>query len=132
MTAIPQIRRLVAEDFPQQKSWIRPMFQILNLFMESIVTSINRKLTIRGNMAADMQSVTLYSAPSAANPFPLQWQLTETPASILIGGISGVTISAAVSLQWSYDNKGLNITNLIGVTPTNTAPITLQLVIFTG
>ena len=137
MSKIPQIKRLVLEDFPEQKSWIARLFLPLNTFMESVVTAFNKNLTIAGNMAGDIKVVTLSSSPSATAPFLVPWSLSASPKSIHIGKVERVdkaafVLSVAPAIQWRYDSYGLAITNLLGVVPTSAVQYNLTLVIFTG
>ena len=131
MAKIPQIRRLIAEDFAEQKAWIRPLFLVLNQFMETVVTGLNRTLTLKENMAADIITVTLSSVPSANSPLVVAWSLPKPPVALLIGNVTGTTLTTAASIQWAYETS-LQITNLVGCTPTAAAPVTLTLVAFTG
>jgi hypothetical protein len=132
VNALPQIRRLVAEDFPDQKGWIKPLFQVLNLFNETVVTLLDRKLNLRSNLAADIQSVLFTGVPTSIAPMTIPWNLNVSPTSIIIGNVTGITLATAVELQWVYGTAGLQIINLVGCTPTSANPVTLNLVIFTG
>ena len=131
MAVLPQIRRLMVDDFKNQKEWIRPLFYVLNQFMEATINALNHGLTLNANCAASIVTVNLTTVPTASSPVSVPWNLQTQPTAIHIGNIAGATITAAVEIQWTY-NAGLKITNLVGVTPTNTAPITLTLTCFTG
>ncbi len=131
MSRLPQLKRLVAEDFPDQKAWIRPLFSVINSFMESVVATLDRAVTVSENLEAEIKTVTFTSVPTASNPVTLSWGFTASPTALVVGNIVGATLSNAVSIQWTYGGEGLRITNLIGVTPTSTSPISLTLVCFT-
>jgi hypothetical protein len=138
MSELPQIRRLLVEDFLEQKEWISKLFIPLNTFMDGTFTALNRGITLRQNMAADIKVVTLNRVPTATDYASVAWTIPQKPISLHVGRIvrtdnTAITLAAAIQVQWDYDiNKGLRLTNLIGVTPTSTATIDLTLVIFTG
>lgn len=137
MSKIPQIKRLVTEDFQEQKSWINKLFLPLNTFMESVFSALNKNLTITDNMAAEVKVVQFSSVPSFANPLPLSWTLNRAPTAIVVANAQLVTganfvLTQAVTVQWAWTATGLQITNLLGVTPTSSNLYNVTLVIFTG
>jgi hypothetical protein len=138
MAQLPQIRRLLVEDFLSQKEWISKLFQPLNNFMEGVASVFNKSITIKDNMLADIVTVTLSSVPTATNPYPLKWSLNQRPQSVHVGNVVrldniGFTLSAAVAVQWTYDaNNGFRLTNVVGITPSSTVKYTLTLVCFAG
>ena len=138
MSELPQIRRLLVEDFLEQKDWISKLFIPLNNFMDGTFTALNRGVTLRQNMAADIKVVTLNRVPTATDYASVAWNLPQPPISLHVGRIArtdntAVVLAAAVQVQWEYDTrKGLRLTNLIGLTPTSTATYDLTLAIFTG
>jgi hypothetical protein len=138
MSKLPQVKKLLVEDFLEQKDWISKLFQPLNLFMDGVLSILNRGLTIKENLQADIKTVTLDRVPTEENPMNVQWGLKYAPVSVHIGNIakerfSSFNLAAAVNIQWLYDGqKGLRITNIVGLTPTGTDKYILTLVIFTG
>jgi len=138
MSELPQIRRLLVEDFIEQKEWISKLFIPLNNFMDGTFISLNRGITLRQNMAADIKTVTLNRVPTALDYASVGWNIPQAPISMHIGRIvrtdnTAVVLAAAVQVQWEYDTrKGLRLTNLIGLTPTSTETYDLTLAIFTG
>jgi len=138
MSELPQIRRLLVEDFMEQKEWISKLFIPLNTFMDGTFTALNRGVTLRQNMAADLRVVTVNRVPTVADYIGVPWTIPQKPISLHIGRIirtdnTAVVLASAVQVQWEYDSsKGLRLTNLIGITPTATATYDLTLAIFTG
>jgi hypothetical protein len=138
MSEIPQIRRLLVEDFMEQKDWISKLFIPLNNFMDGTFGTLNRGVTLRQNMAADLKVVTVNRVPTAADYIGLPWSIPQKPISLHIGRIvrtdnTAVVLANAVQVQWEYDSsKGLRLINLIGITPTATATYDLTIAIFTG
>lgn len=138
MARIPQIRRLVIEDFQVAKKWIGPLFQILNVFMEAVVSAFNKNLTIKDNLAADIKTVTLTSPPSDSSPAAVSWSLASPPIALLIGNVTRVDgglltiVTTAVQVQWRFGPSGLQLTKVVGITPSSTDQYTLTILAFTG
>jgi hypothetical protein len=138
MAKIPQIQRLVTEDFQDQKKWIGKLFQPINTFMELVVSAFDRNLTLTENVAADILYPVFTSVPTATAPLSLAWRLKVAPIALVVADVQSTvgtsfTISAAVQVQWTYtDNSGLQITNLVGLTPTNNDQYRLTILALTG
>ena len=131
---LPQLRRLLAEDYPGQANWIRPMFLVLNNFMETVVDGLNRGLTVTDNMVGSILTQVFTSAPSSSSPVSIGWSQSLTPTAVLVGRVSGGTVSAAPGISWQMNsaNTAILITGMFGVsTPTTSAPITLTLLVLT-
>ena len=138
MSQLPQIRRLLVEDFMEQKDWISKLFTPLNSFMEGTVGVLTKGVSLVDNCTADLQTITISTVPTVAVPIQLAWKLPIAPKSIHVGNVQRTTfvdftLSAAVGVQWTWDSKnGLRLVNLFGITPTNATQYLLTLVIFAG
>jgi hypothetical protein len=138
MSELPQIRRLLVEDFLEQKDWISKLFIPLNNFMDGTFAALNRGVSLRQNMAADIKVVTLNRVPTALDYASVAWNIPQKPIAVHVGRVqrtdnTAVVLASVVQVQWEYDlTKGFRLTNLIGLTPTSTATYDLTLTIFTG
>lgn len=134
MAKLPPVQRLVTEDFSDQKKWIGKLLSPINQFMESIYQSLNRGLTLKDNLAADVLETQL----EGVFPAKIAWTLKSKPVAVLVGQVelvSGATVSlsSAVGIRWSYNGQGvLQIDQVLGITPSATAKYRLTLVCFTG
>ncbi len=134
MAKLPAINRLVTEDFPDQKKWVGRLLQPLNQFMESVYAGLNKGLTLRDNLAADVLTVDV----DGAFPVKLAWRLTAKPIAVLVGDVQrsdGGTfaLSGAPGLRWSFNQSAqLQIDEVTGVTPTSTTRYKFTLICFTG
>lgn len=138
MARLPQIRRLLVEDFISQKEWIAKLFQPLNSFMEGVSSIFDKNITIKDNMAADIVTVLIDKNPTASSPIPIKWGINKKPLSIHVGDVYrddnvSFTMSSSIGVQWYYDaNNGLRLTNVVGISPSSTTKYNLTLVIFAG
>lgn len=135
MASLPPIVRLVLETFPkEEQKWLGLLLQPLNQFIEATYAALNRGLTLKENLAADIRELNADST----GPFKLAWNLNQRPVAVHIGNLrrtdgSTFTLGAAVSIRWSFTQTGeLQIDQIIGITPTATAKYTFTLVCFTG
>jgi len=138
MSKLPQVRRLMVEDFIEQKDWIANLFTPLNIFMEQTYQVLNRGINLKDNIQGDIQTVTIGFIPTVAAPLTLAWSLPTKPQAIHVGQVTrkdkaDFTLTAAVQVQWKYDSKvGLRLVNVVGITPTNASQYDLTLIIYAG
>jgi len=126
--------RLIVEDYKEQKSWIGKLLSPINSFMESVVAALNRSLTLKENLAADMLTVQL----DGTMPVKLAWTLKARPRAVSVGDVyrkdgASVTLTDAVGIKWSYNQQGqLQVDQVVGITPSSSAVYVVELVAFTG
>lgn len=135
MAKLPQLRKLLLEDFKTQKAWIQPLLLVVNNFMEAVVSSLNRNLTIAENTTGQVDTVTL----DGTWPVSFAWKGMRTPIALLIGNVqradgTSFTLGAAVQVQWamSSDNKSVQLSGVTGITPSGTAQYFLTIISLTG
>ena len=111
----------------------------MNTFMTTVVSALTKNLTLVDNTTSDLKYIQLSSVPTTTAPASVAWTKQIIPIAVLVGNIrlstgAAVTLSAAVQVQWqmSSDNKSLQITNIVGVTPTATSQYILTLVCIAG
>lgn len=150
MASLPPIRRLQIEDFKDQKGWIGPLVVIVNNFMESVVSALNKRLSVIENTTSDIKSVTLSSVPTpssvggAVGPTFISWTKGAAPKAVLVGDVvqltgnplqvTAFTLAAAVQVQWamSPDGKSIQITGVAGITPSSQTQYVLTLLCIAG
>lgn len=139
MATIPPIRKLYLEDYASQKSWIGPLLTTVNLFMTTVVEALTKELTLAANSTSDIRKVTLSSVPTPTASTFITWGRSVPPVAIVVGNVgllSGAytTISAAIQVQWNMDpsGKSIQITNVVGITPTSAVPYNLTLICIAG
>jgi hypothetical protein len=139
MSKLPQVRRLLIEDFLDQKDWIGNLFSPLNVFMDGVTTALSKGVSLRDNMAADIIVSLTDRVPTLAEPILLPWNSKlGAPLSVTIGNIQkaagdNFTLASVVGIQWNYTaSKGIMITNIIGLTPTSTDKYNITYTVFAG
>lgn len=139
MAVLPPIRKLYIEDYGSQKAWIGPFLIVMNTFMTTVVSALTKNLTLVDNTTSDIKYLTLSAVPTATAPVSVAWTKTIVPLSVIVGNVrlstgAAFTLSSAVQVQWqmSSDNKSLQLTNIVGVTPTTSSQYILTLVCIAG
>ena len=139
MASLPPLRRLLLDDFKSQKSWLGPLLLIINNFAESVVNALDKSLTIGQNSTGDFKTITLSSVPTASAPASVAWSKKAIPIAVFVGNCvqssgAAFTLTNAVQVQWSMssDGKSLQLTNVVGITPSTTTNYILTLLCLTG
>lgn len=117
MSALPQIKRLLAEDYKEAGTWISKLLYPLNLFMSSVYAALNHGITFQDNVLAQVKTLTVKGS-SPAVQFP--WPYASAPIGVLIIASSDTsaipkTITAAVTCAWSYSAGTVSINNITGL-----------------
>lgn len=128
MAKLPRITRLLMENFSGQP-WMEPLVNTLNQFMDEVVSSLNKDLTLTDNMAAEIRTVEV----NGTYPLKLAYTLSRRPVSVLVGDVkrsdgTTVTLTDAVFVQWSFNQAGqLQIDNVVGLSPAASSSIKYKL-----
>lgn len=139
MAVLPPIRKLYIEDYSTQKGWIGPFLIVMNTFMTTVVSALTKNLTLIDNTTSDIKYIQLSGVPTATAPVSVAWTKSIIPIAVLVGNVrlstgASLTLSSAVQVQWamSSDNKSLQLTNVVGITPTGSTQYILTLVCIAG
>jgi hypothetical protein len=139
MSKLPQMRRLLVEDFLDQKEWIGNLFTPLNVFMDGVVASLTNGISVRDNCAGDIVTLVTTRVPTVADPIIVGWnQKFGSPTAVYIGNVARVdgktfALTATPGIQWNYVSKsGIIVTNLFGVVPSLVDKFNITYVIFAG
>lgn len=130
MGRIPTLKRLITEDFKDQKSWIGKLLQPLNQFLETVNASLDHGLTFEDNIASEIKTLTFRNDTGV---FPLKFlsKLGKKPKGLWV--INAVdledapsTLTTAVYADWGYNQDGqIQINNFSGLTSARNYAITL-------
>ena len=112
---LPDVRRLNREDFQDAPSWIDPMLNTLNAFMDSVYNIFNRNVSLIDNL--NMQIITLsVSTKSDGSINPIEQKLA------IRGKVNGVVVLKVISedianittpfLNWTQSSDILEISNI--------------------
>lgn len=131
MAKLPQFKRIVREDFKDQP-WIEKLLQPLNRFMESVVSALNKQLTFKENMAAQVHEFD-FTEDNITYPLKVAWGLKTLPTDMIVTRVvvaDGSNPSAAVWPLWSYDGTSINVSKFYGLDASTRYKI--RTIIFSG
>lgn len=132
MSKVPTVRRLVVEDFPDQKKWIGRLFDILNTFIINVVQGLSNQLTISENMLAQVDRVRVRTALSYTadadlgqyaelfEPAKYAVRFRGTPVFVILGSCVEVAGNKVVNfhgttVDWSYQDGVVTINAVSGL-----------------
>lgn len=110
MAQLPKISKFQSEDFGKdQRKWIGKLLQPLNSFMQSVVSALDRNITINQNLQGEIKSVPVRGGSKVS----FKYSPSKRPSVVLVGRVidkAGVLVNAAITaVDWGDDGQG-NIT----------------------
>jgi hypothetical protein len=117
MSKIPSVKRLMAEDFYDQKSWIGKLLQPLNTFMEQVTLALNKRLTISDNLQAQLSKLTV---TEGTNEYYVKVTFTDIPQGVFVSKVRDIDskgYDTAVGVLWDYlhETQQVKITKVFGL-----------------
>lgn len=113
MGKITATKKLVIEDFNDQRPWIQKLIIPINQFFEQIYFTLVSGITLKDNMKAQVFDVTLPIDYVYTERLKLAWRLNERPTSVFIGWAREDAADPAVignhSLEWVFNNGTLEV-----------------------
>jgi hypothetical protein len=134
MARLPDQRKILTEDFPDQKKWIPALLAPINRFFEDVIRSLNKGLTIQENFDGELLLATI----DGTFPIDIAWKRANSPKAAFLGQCfetSGVhtALTDPLYLEWEYTAAGkFRINNIVGLTATSANKYTATIVVFTG
>jgi len=134
MSKIPEMRRIVAEEFPEQRDWIGKLIAPVNLFMEQVQINLSRGLTFQDNISCRFIEHTDYGA----YPVDIAWNLRSKPAGAWIvyaRELSGnhVNFTNAPYLDWEFTSNGsFRINAIPNLSSSASNPFLVKIIAITG
>jgi hypothetical protein len=110
MAKINSTKRIIIEEFPVEvRSWLKKLIEPLNRFLEQVYFALVNGLTVRENLKAQVNTLTLEASASTVK---FSWNLNERPTAVFVANIldtTGVVVSP-YSMSWVYDNGQVELT----------------------
>jgi hypothetical protein len=127
MAKLPEIKRVQLEDFPGFPKSVKNLVYVLNLMLQSLVSSLNKNLTLKENITSQEKEVTFRTSSTyngtAANFTELKFAsiLPERAKHLIVTQIiqeEGIhtPIENSVRADWLDLNKTITIYLLTGLT----------------
>lgn len=133
MAKLPYQNQILPENFPDQK-FMPQLLAPLNSFMQTVIRSLNKNLTLNENFDGQILTVTT----DGTFPLDILWENRNRPTIAFIGScreVSGehTTITTAIFLDWEMTASGsFRINNIAGLNATSSNPFNLKIVALVG
>lgn len=116
MAQLPVIKRLVTEDFPEQKGWIGTLFDPLNQVLSLLSSAFANGFTLQQNLMTQVKTLSIDgSAPTISFPYLFSPQIPIGVTVIDVAQTNTATVVvAAVGCTWSI-SSGLITTTVQGL-----------------
>lgn len=135
MGRINATRKLIVEDFPDQKDWIGDLFVVVNDFITKAVSIINGNVEFASNIiGAEKELDFVYVSDAASLPQRIKWELNLKPrAFYLVSAYEGepkiansfkpVTLCANYILN---EKNEVEVSGIVKLTSTGVSSLTAQ------
>lgn len=134
MAQLPNQRKILPEDFPDQKAWIPQLLSPINRFFEDVVRALNKGLTIKDNFDGELITAII----DGVYPLDINWTRPNPPKAAFIGQcreITGnhTTFTDPLFLDWEYTAAGkFRINSVVGLTASSAIKFNATIIVFTG
>jgi hypothetical protein len=131
MGRLPPQKKILREDLKDAPSWVNPLIDTLNNFMESVYQSLNKNITFEDNVSCFIKEL-IYKTPST---YPTMDNVEFT--SLLKVKATGVQVlqvynratyepaTGAVYVPWVEDNSTIRIFPITGLAASTTYVVRL-------
>lgn len=113
MAKISATKKLILEDFAEQRPWIDKLVQPVNAFFEQVYFALVGGLTISDNLKAQKWDYTLGLGQDYTQAVKLQWNRNEKPTAVIIGYIREISGAPASignhSLEWYFNDGNIEV-----------------------
>lgn len=122
MAALPPIKRLAKEDFPEAPKWVDRFLYPLNLFMDSVYAALSRTLTFEENILSQKEKFQIRAgATPADNVYTFSLRMKAKPEMLFLGqcvesGDDPDPIEQPIHVEWLFDGVNVQITSVYGLT----------------
>lgn len=115
MAQIPITNRLIEEDFPEQKQWIRKLIGPLNTFMQAVSFALNGGLTFEQNITGQRQLLDFTYNGTSSLPVKFTWKKSGVPQALqVVSATENLKTPVALIVAWSYTEQGqISVSDII-------------------
>lgn len=118
-----RISQFAVEDFIKAGPWVPKLFQLLNDWLSSSKSVLNKGITITDNCNAEIREISFKTKASVDDTWPVKSKLNiGKPRQVMVGAAyagTGVNEKPVVApnIAWTYDGGQLVITGAAGLSP---------------
>lgn len=118
MAKLPQLKRFLAEDFPEAPPFLSKLFYPLNVFCSTVYSALNNGISFADNILSQVKTISV-TGPSGSTSF--SYKYSTRPLGIVLLSITDTSatpaiITAATTLAWTYSAGLITVNNITGLT----------------
>jgi hypothetical protein len=117
---LPTFKRIVSEEFPEQRKWLPKLIAPLNSFLEQVTQGLNKNITVQDNLDAEIKTITV-------SEFPYIFSYSKPPKSVTVGKYPSLPTGTGI-VTWYYTGTALSV-SIDGFSPTQKDKLTFTLLI---
>ena len=114
---LPDVRRLNREDFKDAPSWLDPMLNVLNSFMDSVYNIMDRNVSLTNNLNCQIATINV-TTDNSGNIAPLKLKTTIRGRAIgmsVIRVLSDDTSIQSPFISYTQNENIISINNVAGL-----------------
>ena len=119
MAQLPQLKRLLIEDFPDQQEWISKLILPLNEFMQNVINALNRDLTLSDNLRANLKTLRITGSSTVSGDIYADSNVIFRPSSLegLVAKlpVENENIPAGTTVSSIFTNEFIDAANTTAV-----------------
>jgi hypothetical protein len=123
-------RRLLAEEFREQSTWIGRLLQSINDFVQQVTFLSDNKITFKDNLAAQINELDITVQASNNYPIYIKCKFSDKPVGLWVGNAFEVAanpgvLTSPIYVDWEYVNGQIKVNNISGLTSPKRYKITV-------
>lgn len=131
---LPNVKRVLREDVKGAPSWINPLIDVLNSFMETIYQAMNKNITFSENIGCTIKEIT-YKTP-ASYPLnvdeveflsELKFRATSLMVMQVVERVAYLPPPGPVYVPWTENSGTIKIGTITGLEANKTYTVRLLL-----
>lgn len=132
MARLPQYKRLVTEDYPEQQPWINKLLLPINRFLLGIYSALDNRLSINDNLLGQLRTNLVIDYTGNADvDFPIKFRYSlfdklgaaaPSPRAVILGRVRDASASPStitdpvVISDWEYRDGQIVINYITNLT----------------
>lgn len=123
MALLPPFRKIGLEDIKGAPPWMQSAVDIINSFFEFVYGSMNRNLSVTGNLRMEFKSFVLLAGASAdLNKFRFATTIKAKPSGVIpiscqqVAGTYVIITNAVTIPSWRWESGEIIIESITGLT----------------
>ena len=129
---LPSQKKILKEDLKDSPSWVNPLLEVVNSFMENVYQTLNRNISFQDNINSQIKLITIKTTSSYPTMEPVEFASTlkTKPIGCLVLQAYEKTTMAPVNaaIAWNEINGVITITSVSGLSASSSYVVRLLVI----